>query len=124
MAIKDSVTTRLKKPEKIYSISYLEGFGESIKKYRKNYTLVTGEVINVLDWDEIYFRAGVKTKNGRLTWYLDGNGNKVFNMTKFEEVRSQYNAMVAGRNYAEDKKLEDLDKTAHEIDAEKVFADY
>lgn len=118
---KDTLTERMKKPVVIYPTPYLEGFGRSINKYRKDVTLSTGEKLNLIDWDEVYFRAGVKTKKGGVTWYLD-NGIKKFNIEKFEEVRRQYDAMVAGRDYAKERQLEDLDQTADEIEAEKVFS--
>ena len=126
MAIKekDTLTNRLKKPVKIYDKAYLEGFGRSINKYKKTVTLSTGEVLTILDWDEIYFRAGVKTKRGGVTWYLDEHGKKRFNIEKFDEVRAQYDAMIAGRDYAKDKELEQLDMTAQQMDTEKEFLEY
>ncbi len=121
---KDTLTNRIKKPPIIYSKTYLECFGQSINKYKKTEVLSTGEKVLLFDWDEIYFRAGVKTKQGRVTWYLDINGNKISNMEKFDEVYRQWRAMVDGRNYAEEKKFEQLDKTAEEMKAEEIFANY
>ncbi len=122
--IRDSVTTRVKKPTKIYEKWYLEGFGASINKYKKTETLSTGETVTYTDWDEVYFRAGVKTKSGAVTWYLDENGKRRFNIEKFDEVRAQYDAMIAGRDYAKEKELEQLDMTAEQEEAEKTFKDF
>ena len=121
---KDTLTNRMKKPVRIYDKAYLESFGRSFDKYKKTETLFTGETVTLFDWDEIYFRAGVKTKQGRVTSYLDINGQMQFNIEKFDEVYRQWRAMVDGRDYAKEKKLEQLDQTAEEIKAEEVFADY
>lgn len=113
----------MQKPKRVYDRVYLEGFGRSFNKYKRTVTHNDGTKAVVPDWDEIYFRAGVKTKRGAVTWYLD-NGVRKFLIDKFEEVYRQWQAMVDGKDWAEEKKLEQLDQTIGEINAEKAFGEY
>lgn len=124
MAIKDSVTKRLKKPEVIYSKLELQKFGESFNKYKKKVVMSTGEEATVPDWEEIYFRAGVKTRDGKVTWHWEGE-QKVFPILKFEAKYRQWRMMLDGIDYAEQKRMEQLENMSQqEIEAEEDFAGY
>lgn len=117
--IKDSVTKRLAKKKWVFSRDQLEKFGKSINKYRKNVTLEDGSIVSVFDWETIYLKAGVKTKDGKVTWY-GSEDDKIFHIEKFDEMYRQWHFMMYGDN----EKLVQLEETSEGIDANKVFENY
>lgn len=103
MAIKENKKVTVEKPGWTFTREQLLKFGQSINKYKKKVVL-DGEEKEILDWDEIHFRAGVKTKQGAVTYYLVGD-RKVFHIEKFEEMWRQYQAMINKEDYVAQKKL-------------------
>lgn len=119
----ETVSSRVN-PKKtwIFSKEQLMKFGKSFEKYKITSTLEDGTTATVPDWPTIYFKAGVKTKNGSVTWYLH-NGVKVFHIEKFEEMYRQWRSLTDVRDYAENKRLEGYE-TEGDTQAEIEFREY
>lgn len=126
MAKRDTVEDRVKEPQRIYTVTELEQFDKSVMKYKVERTLSTGEKVKILDWDEIYVRAGVKTRyetpyvHYAVTWYIGANGQKVFHISEFENKRDQWERW----KYGLEKRDEQYARTADEIQADKVYKDW
>ena len=105
---------------KRYTVGDLIKFDTCLNKYRKDVTLSTGEKINLLDWDTIYFKAGVRNKNGDVLVYHKPNIDNYVPQVEFENKVAQWSDWKAVREWGEKKQLENYSEMVDEVS--KQFA--
>lgn len=122
---RDSVTKRMSKPKKIYTLLQLEQFDRCMQKYKVN---------GIYDWATIYFKAGVRNSKGAvLVHNVEYGTNKLREVhivkcyipqLEFDNKVDQWTFWKQGKAYVDEKKSEYYEQTAEEVAAQKMFDEY
>ena len=120
MAKQELATTRIEKPKVIYPDKELEEFNAKfIEPYREMRTLeyFGGEVVRVPNWEKIYFKAGIKSQDGRV--------RDISELFAFEEKYRQWQAMMDRRERGQEQKMLQLGELNKDIiNLEQAYKDF
>lgn len=128
---KDSITKRMTLPKRIYSNVELEQFDKCMQKYKIKKTLSGGDVVELYDWDTIYFKAGVRSKDGRVLVHNPEYGkNKMGEIhimkcytpqLEFDNKAEQWAYWKRGEEYRDERRFVDYQKVAEEMTIKDPF---
>lgn len=115
-------TPRVEKPKaRIYTKEDLERFDKSIQRFYEDYTIETGKdkgtVIKVLNYQKLSTAFGATSERGAVI--LGGNPIR---QEVLENLMSQHGWWKGGKDWAENKRLEQLNEMSKEVSEDKNIA--
>lgn len=113
---------RVEKPKaRVYTKDELERFDKSIQRFYEDYTIETGvekgKIVKVLNYPKLSTAFGATSERGAVIL-----GDNPIRQEVLENLMNQHGWWKNGKDWAENKRLEELNEMAKEISEDKNIA--